>query len=358
MNTSNFNFFNLRENKLTEEQYNAIFLTRTIVSVISCFFCLVIITLYIKLVLQVKCWKEKVISERESESEQVIEEDNKREDTKVSKIGLGSNFMFFLVLSNFLGSISYIFLYFISEKDVSNIHKYCQCFSFFHYFFDLSAVGWTSFITNLFLKSTKVNHFTDEEERTQLKLGSLYSFGFAIVLSLLPYINSSYGSANTHCSFDYEKKYKWICWAVLIILFIFANIFYNIYCLCKVGRYYKNKLKELGANQKKEKRIIRIFVIIFYSFSIMLIISRGCKGLNRLSIWLDENYLRLALCLEYLNSIVFCLNGSFNSILCFYFFRGAFNCPCHSKKESIISANTLILLPEKEEDSTKEREEE
>ena len=129
--------------------------------------------------------------------------------------------------------------------------------AFFHYFFDLSAVGWTSFITNLFLKSTKVNHFTDEEETKQLVFGSFYSFGFAIALSFLPYINSSYGSAYTHCSFKYrhtdDDKDKWIYWAVLIILFIFANIIFNIYCLCKVGRYYKNKLNwEQTKRRKKE----------------------------------------------------------------------------------------------------------
>ena len=99
---------------------------KEITASITIFFCLILIITYFISFLQVKfnilikeedISKEIRIASRYSHSS-FIENTGleiKDEGKKAKKIGLGSHYMFFLILSNFLGGISEL-IYIISEK--------------------------------------------------------------------------------------------------------------------------------------------------------------------------------------------------------------------------------------------------
>ena len=94
----------------------------------------------------------------------LLEEENETitfqpSSTNKTKIGLGSHFMFMLILSNIINNV--ISLIFEEKyKDVKPLDKKddstCKILGFFETFFSLSAVCLTTLITRLFLKSLKL----------------------------------------------------------------------------------------------------------------------------------------------------------------------------------------------------------
>ena len=73
--------------------------------------------------------------------------------------------------------------------------------------------------------------------------------------------------------------------------------------------------------------MIRRSVFIFSGFPFVLVLSRIAKGLARKT----DIYI-----FHYAGTYLYCLNGLFNSLICFYFFRGVFKCLKEEKEEPMI----------------------
>ena len=118
--TGNYLYLNIsedNENKtLMSKNDKTIILTRAIFCSLSFVSCLVLIIIYAIYCLQVKfnlCKKKEEEESNDSVENEISSEDgNNLNDNKKAKIGLGSNFMFFLTLSNFFGAISEFAFYF------------------------------------------------------------------------------------------------------------------------------------------------------------------------------------------------------------------------------------------------------
>ena len=311
-----------------QEFYPDLILTRMICSCISLVFCLGIIIIYIVLCFQVHNNKKKEIKARDDiEKTDITSNSNK-------SIGLGSHFMFFLILSNFISSIIPIIYYVLDKKNYfkNKVSTECTILGFSHNFFDLCAVCWTSVIVKLFLTSTRITEFVPGEERKTMLLSFLYSFICPFLFTVIPFCTPDpYGKAGTHCSFYYpdkgeEKKEHPIEWNYVFSAFVLANLVYNLYCLILVIQYYSKKLKNY-VKDSNDYKVIKRYVNVFRIFPLVLILSRSAKGLSRgMIITLNINNKIASAIIGYLGSILYCLNGFANSLICVYFFRGVFTC--------------------------------
>ena len=332
-----------------KENYPGLNLMKEITASITIFFCLILIITYFISFLQVKfniLIKEEDISKeirrasRYSHSS-FIENTGleiKDEGKKPKKIGLGSHYMFFLILSNFLGGISEL-IYIISEnknkysKDTENVE--CIIFGFLHNFLDLSSVCWTTMLTYLFYKSTNLSSEILFKDEKYLLIGFLYWFFSCGIFCVVPLIEKCYGFSSTYCSFRRVKEDKneieLKIWIFSFIIIVILNSIFNCICLYKTTIFYSKKLKILKTQNIKEYKLIRIYVRVFQIFPIVLVITRALKLMPVILLKLfGEKFITKIF--VYLNAFAFNLNGTFNSLSCIYFFRGVFWC-CFSSND-------------------------
>ena len=126
----------------------ALTLTKKILSSISISFCLLLIIIYFVSCLQIKCsiLAKKEIETLEDKRGSFLDKTSlhsSKKKNKTKKIGLGSHYIFFLILSNLLSGIVEIIQ--IALKDFTIIeddrqNENCQLIGFAHNFFDLSSV--------------------------------------------------------------------------------------------------------------------------------------------------------------------------------------------------------------------------
>ena len=340
---------------MEKEDENIIFV-RSIFCAISFVCCFFLIIIYLILCLQVKfniCRKNENndsndIIENDYSSEIDINKEN-NSDNKSKKIGLGSNFMFLLTLSNFFGSLFEFLFYFyykkmvpidgLSNNNYKNINddKVCHFFGFAHNFWDLSSVCWTTMLTLLFYRSTNLSNEMLYRDKKYLSIGFIYLICSSIFFSIIPYINGNYGFARFYCSFRYiefngnmepigERSttliYRWS-----FIGFTGINNLFNAFCLIKTYRYYSKKLALIKKKNKKEYKLMLIYIWVFRMFPIVLLISRFFKGISRVIIEeLDGEGQKVKNAIEYINAFLFASNGIFDSIACIFFFKGVFWC--------------------------------
>jgi hypothetical protein len=313
----------LMSNNKTEMDYDDkhIILARSIFCVFSLVCCLFLMIVYIILCLQVKfniCTKngnnnsnDKIENDYSSDIGTNKGKDNNNKNNK--KIGLGSNFMFLLTVSNFFGSLFEFLFYFYYKKkleenkdkdfnmiyDSINEDSVCHFFGFFHNFWDLSAVCWTTMLTLLFYRSTNLSNEMLYEDKKYLAIGFIYCLVSCIIFCIIPYIIGNYGFARYYCSFRYiefnnnynpipekiySKAFRWC-----FVIFTGLNNLFNAYCLIRTYQYYSKKLAIIKKQNKKEYKLMLIYVWVFRIFPIVLLISRIFKGISRIIIEnLDE----------------------------------------------------------------------
>ena len=356
---------------MTQEDEQIIFV-RSIFCAISLVCCFFLMILYIILCLQVKfnlCRKNENkdtnnIVENDYSSEIEINKENNN-DKNSKKIGLGSNFMFLLTLSNFFGSLFEFLFYFyykkmleesapgesLSVKNYKKINndKVCHFFGFSHNFWDLSSVCWTTMLTLLFYRSTNLSHEMLYRDKKYLSIGFIYLFVSSIFFSIIPYINENYGFARFYCSFRYKEfngddeneKSSTFIYRCSFIGFTGLNNLFNAFCLIKTFRYYSKKLTLIKKKNKKEYKLMLIYVWVFRIFPIVLLISRFFKGISRVIIdRLDGEGQAVKSAIEYINAFLFASNGIFDSIACIFFFKGVFWC-CSSNSMSKTSSEEI-----------------
>lgn len=310
-------------NNDNSELNNKLVLIRMICSVISIPFCIVIIVLYCVLCCQVMSTKRKSKMELTNEDTQITPNAN-------TKVSLGNHFMFLLILFNLFSSIIPIIFFFTFYKHTSSLghETLCTILGFCHNFFDGCACCITSVIVFLFYKSTKITEFKPGQERKYMIVGILYFVLATTLFTTLPFVTSgSYGWADTHCSFNYNVSRSW---NYVYTVFVGINCVINSLFLFIVGYYYYKKLKKMDSDSH-EYKMIRRFVFIFTIFPFVLVLSRIAKGIAR-----EFNTSNIHI-FHYAGAVLYCLNGFFNSLICFYFFRGVFKCLKDEKEESMIN---------------------
>ena len=332
------------------EEYPNLNLIKEITASITIFFCFILIITYFISVLQVKfniLIKEDISKEvrrksRYSHSSFLentgLEVNN--EENKTKKIGLGSHYMFFLILSHFFGGISEL-IYIISEKqnnykeesEKGHENIECKIFGFLHNFFDLSSVCWTTMLTYLFYKSINLSNEILFKDEKYLLIGFLYWLISCGILCGLPYFRNCYGFSSTYCAFRKGKndELELKVWIYAFIITVLLNNVYNCICLYKTTVFYSKKLKILKTQNLREYKLVRIYVRVFQIFPIVLVVTRILKLIPVILLnFLARNTITKGF--VYLNAIAFNINGALNSLACIYFFRGVFWC-CFSSKE-------------------------
>ena len=348
---------NVNDDKnLIFEHLEKIILLRMVFSIISLIACLIIILLYFLLLYQVKCSKNP--NKKDQDNRNTMTETIG--STKTNKIGLGSHYMFWLVLSNFFSSLVegsfYLKLYSSDKKETKNKDyyikfsksHYCEGYAFFHNFFELCGICWTTMITKLFYQSTKIERTVSQKK--QMTKSFTYSFLSSFIISILPIaFRGGYGFAYTHCSFvkeefleEKKKEYYYtlaFIFGTILTVFIGVNFLFNIYALFKSYSYYKKKIKQLKDQNESEYSSLKIYVYLFFIFPIILSITRFLKlcqfGVDILK---EESLNDIELILIYINSILYCLTGTFDSGFCIFFFRGVYRTCCDKNENELLDS--------------------
>ena len=90
-------------------------------------------------------------------------------------------------------------------------------------------------------------------------------------------------NANNNFEVDTEKivskAFRWS-----FVIFTGLNNLFNAYCLIRTYQYYSKKLAIIKKQNKKEYKLMLIYVWVFRIFPIVLLISRIFKGISRIII--------------------------------------------------------------------------
>jgi hypothetical protein len=283
----------------------SIILIRSVFCSISFVCCLALIIIYLILCLQMKfniCTKKEEDNESlaflENEESSVQEKTNKNKINKKGKIGLGSNFMFLLTISNFFGSIFEFLFYFYYKNKIHEFdgitdieyekHKLiytemnkdykCHLFGFAHNFWDLFAVCWTTMLTLLFYSSTNLSNEMLYQDKKYLIIGFVFSGVLCIIFCAIPYATGCYGFARFYCSFRYkevednnviDEKPLNRFWRYSFVAITFLNNAINVICLFKTNLFYSKKLGIIKKQNKAEYKLMIIYVWVFRIFPIV-----------------------------------------------------------------------------------------
>ena len=346
-------------------KYRYLNLIKSIPASITIFLCFILIITYFISFLQVKFnifikedIKEEITNEprysQNSFNETAGLPTKEEENTSKKKIGLGSHYMFFLILSNFFGGIAeLIFLLtfnfdFRQKKYSDNLenNKYeCKIFGFLHNFFDLSSVCWTTMLTYLFYKSTNLSSEILYKDGKYLFIGFVFWFFSWAILCGIPYYRDKYGFSETYCAFkktedakDDFDKIELLFWTFFFIIYVLLNSIFNCIWLYKTTKFYSKKLKNLKNQNIKEYNVLFIFVKVFQIFPIVLIITRIIKlGSVVFIVFIiinknNDTIKQIIKVFSYISGFCYNINGAFNSLACIYFFRGVFWC-CFKEKD-------------------------
>lgn len=332
-----------------QEEYPYLNLFKEIAASITIFFCFILIITYFISFLQVKfniLIKEDIAKEirvtRYSHSS-FLEQSGlqaKEEEKQTKKIGLGSHYMFYLILSHFFGEITELIYIIVGDETIykneneKGEDKFaCKLFGFLHNFFDLSSVCWTTMLTYLFYKSTNLSSEILYKDNKYLFIGFLYWFLMCGIFCVIPLFQDCYGFASTYCAFKKGKgkDLKPQIWGGFFIFIVLFNSIFNIVCLLKTTMYYSKKLKVLKTQNNKEYKLVYVYVKVFQIFPIVLFITRLLKLIPVVLLTSIEHSI-ITKIFVYLNGFVFNINGALNSLACIYFFRGVFWC-CNSSSK-------------------------
>ena len=362
---------NYKDNNITDaiplmtDGDEIIILFRAIFCCISLFLCFLVTIIYIIFYLQTK---NLLCSKKDNENRVNYFSDNVDSDSnniKTEKIGLGSNFILYITLSNFFGSFfEFLFyFYYINKKknyenntkslnklyiDINNDNT-CHFYAVSHNIFDLFSACWITMLTLLFYKSTKPQNEMLLNRIKYTIIGFIYSILSCIIFCIMPLTTNSYGFVRYFCSFTYQetyvnendlietkKKITNIIWRYIFSFFEGINTIFHVIFLIITKNFYSKQLEDIKGVNKKGYKSLLIYIWIFRIFPIVLMASRLFKIFSR---YLREqtNDDNIKNIFEYFNGFVFASNGIFNSIACLFFFRSFFS--CFSSNEELNSSS-------------------
>ena len=100
--------------------------------------------------------------------------------------------------------------------------------------------------------------------------------------------------------------------------------------------FIKKKIKQLKEQNEGEYSSLKVYVYLFFIFPIVLMITRIMKLIQYFVDFIDkEEWIYIVIILTYINSILYCLTGTFDSAFCFFFFRGVYKTCCNQNNQEI-----------------------
>ena len=338
------------------DKLKTLVITRKICSLVSIAACVIIMIIYFVLLFQkifakrrklkrisnANYQKEKEINSSFQRTGSMSDNSDQNKNSATKGFGLGSHAMFFLILTNLLWSINSVVCCSLYPNGFSflldNYLTLCPVHGFLHNYFDLASIGWTTVISFLFFSSMKATALDPNEGKKKLIQGAIFSFGFPMLICLTPFYSSSYGPSGSYCSINRLNEQKPdIIWGWVIQIYPMLCIFYCFYAVIKVAMFYHKKLKLLKEHNMQEYKSLRKYVYIFILFPQILSLSRILKFLNFGLKLMNNNIERTGS--AYVYAISFSLNGLFNSMLCFFFFRRAILC-CKGNERTLSEIDT------------------
>lgn len=244
---------------------------------------------------------------------------------KSSKIGLGSLFMFLLVLSNFFYSLfCVLILCFFNNKD----KIIAKILPWFILSLDILSLCFISAITTIFNDSKK-NLLSGKKKKKKLYALITYSILSPLALSIVQvYINKN---LDTDSIFNSHRNKEGKVLKIIFSIFIICNIFYILCLLFKILLFYSKNIKETKQMKNKYKDLL-CFVLIFSVFVLFHVFSRTFNLVINLIPLFKEKPIENELL--YVGDGFHYLNGAVNSITCVYFFRKIIFCCCSNSEES------------------------
>ena len=311
--------------------------------------CLALIIIYIIYYLQVKFG---ILIDKESNQssikKSILEKPNEdgNDDKNKKRVGLGSNYMFLLILSNFIGGIFELIL-FISYDNGNLKGDLCILLGISHSFFELCGICWTTMLTYLFYCSTSVSDEIFFKETKYLIIGFLYSILTSLIFGVGPAFSSYYGEEKYLCFFRYGNDMI-LFWNISHAIIIGLNLIFNCFFLFRTFVFYSKRAHILKKQNEKEYKQLLIYIWVFRIFPFVLIITSLIKGSSRVIAYFLSNKSLLLKILGFSNVMIHNLNGFLNSLACFYFFRGVFWC-C-SSKDTKATKEYITEIPETHEE--------
>lgn len=319
----------------------------TVIISLTC--CLVLIIIYIIYYLQVKF--SILIDKKSNKSsikKSILEKPNEdgNDDKNTKKVGLGSNYMFLLILSNFIGGTFELVL-FISYDNGSLQGDLCTLLGITHNFFELCGICWTTMLAYLFYCSTIVSHEIFFKETKYLIIGFIYTILTSLIFGVCPVFSGYYGEIQYLCFFRYGNDMI-LFWNISHAVIIGLNCILNCFFLFKTFVFYSKRAHILKKQNEKEYKQLLIYIWVFRIFPFVLILTAIIKGSSRViasSLSGDSLLLKI---LGFSNVVIHNLNGFINSMACFYFFRGVFWCCSSNNKKT--TKEYITEIPESHED--------
>lgn len=245
-----------------------------------------------------------------------INNNNANNDYKKLKMGYGHDLIFLLAVSDFVLSISAFFK--TSDFNSGKIDAACIAQGVFINFSELSSICWTTIIAySIFLstKSTGINLIPK-----YYLYFFIFSYGLPMLLTVIPLFFNGYGPAGAWCwlnTKNLENHAAWV-WSLIIYIFNWINIAFNIYAVSKSISYFKIRTFEVKEDNLEEANFLKNFCIVLKFFPIILIVCWLPATVNRIYLFISGNENTF---LYSIHALFSNLTGFLNCIVYSYYYK-------------------------------------
>jgi hypothetical protein len=310
---------------LDNEEMKVVIILKLISSILSFLGSLFIICTYLFMTIKVKCKKKRSHSTASQQNQN-------QSDDKSLKMGYGHDMIFCLAMSDFILSLS-IFL----KVGINPIpDASCIAQGVLMNFGEISSICWTSILAlSIYLgtKSTEIKKISN----TYYIFFFIYAYGMPLILTIGPLASQAIGPAGPWC-WMYTKEYTnnaaWI-WTLIIYIFNWLNISFNIFAVIKSIIYFKIRAFEIKEYDKNQANFLKNFTIMLKFFPIILIVCWIFPTINRIYIYATKHEDTFLYAMHAFSS---CLMGFLNSLVYSYYYRQLLAVYCCGKKEKRLSS--------------------
>jgi len=254
-------------------------------------------------------------------------ERNNQNDYKKLKLFYGHDLIFLLAISDFVLSISGFFK--MKGFDSGKIDSACVAQGFIMNLAEMTSICWTTIIAYSIYLSTKTTGISLIPKFYLYFF--FFSYGIPIIFSIVPLFLNAYGPAGAWCwlyTKDLKNDFAWT-WSLIIYLFNWLNIIFNIYAVSKSIRYFKIRIFEIKEDNLEEANFLKNFCIVLKFFPIILVICWLPPTINRIYLFISktENTFLYSMHAFFTN-----LTGFLNCLVYSYYYKNLISLWCCGRK--------------------------
>ena len=319
------------DNTIMGSEVKVVLVFKYIAAILSLFgsFFIIFCYLYLTYLVKIKSKKKEEKKEDDISSDKNTNAENEYKDLKM---GYGHNLIFYLAMSDFLLSISA----FIKFDDFNSgiISSACVAQGVLINFSELCSICWTTIIAFSVYLSTKNNAINLIPKYYIFYF--LYAIGIPLCFAISPLFSESYGPAGAWCwlnTKNHNNTPAWI-WSLIIYIFIWVNIIFNIIAIIKSINFFKLRTFEIQEQDQNndEANFLKNFCIVLKFFPIILVICWLPATINRIYLFASnvENTLLYSMQAFFSN-----LTGFLNCFVYSYYYKTLIKlfCCCGKTKE-------------------------